>query len=248
MEASADGSRHRGIDRLEDDRRPAAAGGRALRRPRRGRATSATAPGTTSPTRELGEIVAGDRPRPDRPRHRSRASASRILVQHAPRVDLRRLRRSPPPAPSSCRSTRPTRPRSASGWLGDSERAARSSARTPSRSRRSPRSATAARLRTSIVIDPPTATPADAIALDELRERGRARDARRARRARRGASSPRTPSRSSTPPARPARRRAACSRTATTARSLDMVGEARRDRRRRGRSTSSCRSPTPSRC
>ena len=76
-----------------------------------------------------------------------------------------------------------------------------------------------------------------AIAIDDLRERGRARDAAEvAERAARGhAARTRTPS--STRPARPARRRAACSRTATTATSAawsrpsGVLGTERRGRR-----------------
>ena len=82
-------------------------------------------------------------------------------------------------------------------------------------------------LRTVIVMDPPqgssngrapTSRLSSAITLDEVRERGRSRSPQELE-ARRAAVRPRTPSRSSTPPARPARRRAACSPTATTARS-----------------------------
>ena len=102
---------------------------RAARRRRSPCATRSTASGATSPTprsarssREiaLGLIDLGIEP----------GDRVCILCQHAPRVDLRRLRASPRPAPSSCRSTRPTRPRSASGSSA-TPRPARSSARTP---------------------------------------------------------------------------------------------------------------------
>ena len=60
-------------------------------------------------------------------------------------------------------------------------------------------------------------------------------------------SGPRTRTRSSTPPARPARRRAACSRTATTAACSRCPRSSARSSPRRS-STSSCRSRTPTRC
>ena len=61
--------------------------------------------------------------------------------------------------------------------------------------------------------------------LDELRERGRGRDAAEVAERARGRHARRTRTRSSTPPARPARRRAACSRTATTAACSTMCEE-----------------------
>ena len=198
------------------------------------RATSATASGATSPTRELGEIVSEIAPRPDRPRPRARRP--RRAAVHAP-------------APSGRTST--SRITSAGGVVvpdlpdelargvrvgGRQLRVARSSsARTP---RRWPRSSPSA-----------TELPAlEAIVVDRAgRRRGRRDLARRAARARprprRGRararaprpSRPRTRTRSSTRPARPARRRAACSRTATTARCVSMCEEIGVDRGRRRR-------------
>ena len=172
-------------------------------------------------------------------------AGDRVALLCTTRVEwtLRGLRDHVRRAPSSCRSTRPTRPRSARGWRATPSRAS-SSARTPRRWRRSSPSATELpKLEAIISIE-----PADgAISLDELRERGRGRDAARGRRARRRPSSPRTRTRSSTRRARPARRRAACSRTATTARSPACARRSTSSRRARS-STSTCRSRTPTRC
>ena len=52
--------------------------------------------------------------------HRARRARLHPL-QHPPRVDLRRLRRSPPPAPWSSRSTRPTRPEECEWVAGNSD-------------------------------------------------------------------------------------------------------------------------------
>ena len=117
---------------------------------------------------------------------------------------------SPPRAPSSCRSTPRTRPRSASGSPATPSRA-RSSARTRRRWRRSRAVRDDLPALETIIVDRPAGDAGDAIALDELRERGRARDAAELR-ARRRPSRARTRSRSSTRRARPGRRRAACSR------------------------------------
>ena len=93
------------------------------------------------------------RPRADRPRHRARRPRGDPL-HDAAGVDLRGLRHHAPPAPSSSRSTRRTRPRSASGSRATPSRA-RSSARTPSRWRRSaPSAGDLPALETIIVIDP----------------------------------------------------------------------------------------------
>ena len=79
--------------------------------------------------------------------------------QHAPRVDLLRLRHHQRRRRPWCRSTRPTRPRSASGSRATPRRS-RSSARTPPRSPRSSRSATACpRWRRSSSSTPPATSP-----------------------------------------------------------------------------------------
>ena len=159
---------------------------------------------------------ARDRARADRPRHRGRRARLHPL-QHPPRVDATRLRRSPRPAPSSSRSTRPTPRRSASGCSA-TPGPARSSARTPTRWPRSWRSASGCPdLRTIIVIDPSGDVGRRDPRSTTLRERGRGGDRGRAARRAPPPSAPTTRSRSSTRRARPARRRAACSPTATTA-------------------------------
>jgi long-chain acyl-CoA synthetase len=96
-----------------------------------------------------------------------------------------------------------------------------------------------------IVIDP-SGDVGDAIPLDDLRERGRGRDAAEvAERAAAVSPEDRTPS--STRPAPPVRRRAAFSLTATTAPSSPCASRRRSCTRATSR-TSTCRSPTPSRC
>ena len=107
-----------------------------------------------------------DRPRADRPRPRAgrarRASSANTRPEWTYADFAISLRR----RASSCRSTRRTRPRSASGSPATPRRSA-SSARTPRRSRRSARSASACpHLRHIIVIDAGGDT-ADAIALDD---------------------------------------------------------------------------------
>ena len=68
-----------------------------------------------------------------------------------------------------------------------------------------------------IVFEPGDADIGDAISLDDLRERGRGRDAEELDAARSRRSAPTTSRSPSTPRAPPARPRAVCSRTATTA-------------------------------
>ena len=191
-------------DRVEDDRRPAAARGRAATATTSPSATSATARGTTSPSREVGEIVARDRARPDRPRHRSPATASASSPTRAPSGPTATSAITQRRRASSCRSTRRTRPRSASGSRATPSAVAIicEDADAGREDRRGPRRA-CPRLRTSIVDRPRRAT---------RRTRSRSTSCARAAAARDRAeldaraatpSSPTTRSRSSTRPARP---------------------------------------------
>ena len=150
----------------------------------RARATSATASGTTCPTSEVGRDRVGDRARADRPRHRARR-ARVAAVRHAPRVDLRATSRSRAPAPSSCRSTRPTR-RSECEWVaGNSESVAIVCEDAEQVAKivevRENLPALRARRRHR-----PDGDLGDAISLDELRERGRGREEAELRAAPRG--------------------------------------------------------------
>ena len=150
-----------------------------------GRATSATASGATSPTASSarssrrsrrGLIDLGIAAR--RPRRAARA--------HARPSGPTRLRASRAPAASSSRSTRPTRRRSASGWPATPSRAsivcedAEQVAKIDEVRDELPE---LEHDRSSI---DPAGDAADAIPLDELRERGRGARRGRARRARRG--------------------------------------------------------------
>ena len=90
-------------------------------------------------------------------------------------MDVRRLRHLHHRRASSSRSTRRTPPRSASGSPATPSRW-RSCARTPRRWRRSSRSATSCRTLRHIVVIDASGEVADAISLDDLRERGRGRD------------------------------------------------------------------------
>ena len=140
----------------------------------------------------------------------------RAAVHHAARVDLRGLRDH-----QRRRRRRPDLPDQLAERVRVGRRQLRVGAdRLRGRRPRWPRSSRSARTcpRSSTVDrDRPERRRGDAIPLDDLRERGRGRDA--AELAERAAAvTPDDPTRSSTPPAPPARRRAACSRTATTAR------------------------------
>ena len=95
--------------------------------------------------------------------------------------------------------------------------AARSSARTPSRWRRSPRVRDDLPSLETIVVIEADGAPEDALTLATLRERGRGRDAAELEARADGGQARATRTPSSTPRARPARPRAACSPTATTA-------------------------------
>ena len=115
-----------------------------------------------------------DRARADRPRHR-RATASPCCARPA-RVDVRELRHHERRRPSSSRSTPRTRPRSASGWPATPSRASRRlRGREPGRQDRAgPRPPARAR---GDHRHRPGGDVGDAISLDDLRERGRGRDA-----------------------------------------------------------------------
>ena len=109
----------------------------ARRTPPRSGTRSATS-GVDISYAELGDAVSEIGRGPDRPRARARRQGLDPLP-HPPRVDLRQLRRSSPPAPSRSRSTRPTPPRSATTCSSTPSRRP-SSSRTPSSWRRSARS------------------------------------------------------------------------------------------------------------
>ena len=169
--------------------------------------SSATASGATSRYTRAGRDRLRDRPRADRPRPRSRATASRCCARRASSGPTR-TSRSRPPAASSSRSTRPTPPRSARGWRATPSRAS-SSARTPSRWRRSSPSATSCpSSRRSSRSSPGSRARSRSTSCASAA--ARATPARSPRASPR--SSPRTRTRSSTRRARPARPRAACSR------------------------------------
>ena len=113
----------------------------------------------------------GDRPRPDRPRRRARRARLHPLPTRAP-SGRTATSRSPRRARPSSRSTRRTRRRSASGSPGNSEARAvvcedaAQVAKIVAVRERLPD------LRTIVVIDP-AGDVADAVSLDEVRERGR---------------------------------------------------------------------------
>ena len=113
-----------------------------------------------------------DRPRARGSRAGSRATASPCCARPAS-SGRTRTSRSPPPAASSSRSIPPTPPRSARGWRATPSRAS-SSARTPSRWRRSSPCATSC---PSSRRSSRSSRLEGALSLDELRERGRGRDA-----------------------------------------------------------------------
>ena len=253
MEATADGIDHR----VADDRRPDPARGRRARRAAPPCATSATAPGTTSPTPARRDRP-GDRPRADRPRHP--AGRARLHPrQHPPRVVLRR-----PGRDLRGRRRRADLPDQLARGVpvGDLRlRRLRDRLRgRASSSRRSPRSATSCpSLRTIIVIDPPERR-ASAERLRRRRARARG-DHARARcasagaarsaeelEARRAAVAPEDPftfiytSGTTGPPK-------GCVLTHGNYRAIiDMIARGRRDPAATRSSTSTSRSRTPSRC
>ena len=138
---------------------------------------------------EVGEIVVGDRPRADRPRHRAGRPRG-VLCTHPARVDVRRLRRSRAPARVVVPIYPTNSPEECEWVAGNSEaRAIVCEDAEQVAKIRAVRDQLPA-LETIIVIDPCRATADDAIPLDELRERGRGARRRRAR-----ASAPRPSSR-----------------------------------------------------
>ena len=144
-------------------------------------ATSRTASGMTSATRELADIVAGDRPRADRRRDRARR-AHLHPCQHAPRLDLRRHGRSPPPARVVVPIYPTNSPEECEWVISDSAAIAIvcEDEEQLAEDRRDPREACRT-LRTVILIDgadagSESARALNAITLDEVRERGRGRD------------------------------------------------------------------------
>ena len=205
------------------------AGRRALRRRAGGPRSSATASGATSPTRELGEIV---------------SEIARGLIdlgiEPGDRVALLCTTRARVDATPTSRITSaggvvvpiyPTNSPEECAWVaGNSEsRFDRlRGRRAGGEDRRGPR-ASCPRSRRSSSIDA-AATSATRSRSTTLRERGRGARRRPRSPSAPRPSRPRTRTRSSTPRARPGRPRAACSRTATTARSLDMCEEIGVDR------------------
>ena len=187
----------------------------------------------------------GDRARADRPRPGARRP--RRAAVHDPRPSgPTRTSRSRAPAASSCRSTPPTRPTECAWVAGNSEsrfvvcedaeqvakiaevRGELPALEAVDRDRR--------RAATSATRSRSTTCASAAAAATPPRSPSAPRR-----------SSPRTRTPSSTPRAPPARRRAACSRTATTARCSTRASRSARSRRARS-STSTCRSRTPTRC
>ena len=148
-----------------------------------------------------------DRPRPDRPRAPARRQG-RDPRALAAGVDVRELRHHGRRRACRSRSTRRTPPRSAT-TCSSTPRRGRCSSRTRSSSRRSARSGTSCRSCARSCCSS-RASADDAITLDELRERGRDRDAEELE-ARTAAVTRTTRASSSTRPAPPARPRAASS-------------------------------------
>ena len=194
--ASSSSSRRRGLMEagtaaqhdhgLEDDRRPAAAARReqygdhvAVRHKVDGDWHDVT-------FAEVGEIVSEIGARPDRPRHRSRATASASSATRAPSGPTRDFAITA--AGAVVVPIYPTNSPEECEWVAGNSEAVAVVCEDADAGREDRRGARRAcpHLRHVVVIDPagrrrPTRSP-----LDELRERGRGRDARRARRPRRG--------------------------------------------------------------
>ena len=166
--------------------------------------------------REVGEIVSRDRPRAASTSASSPATASRCCADTRPSGPTRTSRSRA--AGGVVVPVYPTNSPEECAWVaGNSEARAIvcEDAEQVAKIARRPRPA--ARARDDRRRSTPPARRADAVSLDELRERGRDARPRRAARARRGGRARRPVHVHLHVRARPGRRRAACSRTATTA-------------------------------